>query len=93
VRGWSQCGAEAVAAWLWQQLLPRAVVEAEPLGRALDLAFQWLSVGEQAIKLGLVARVGGGLHPCEGGHLLIEVAEPGVQLVIVAGGTMERLQV
>src|SRR6476646_4653870 len=37
--------------------LPRAVVEAEWLGRALDLAFQRLSAGEQVEKLGRVARV------------------------------------
>jgi hypothetical protein len=68
-------------------------VEAEPLGGALGLAPQRLSGGEQAIQLGLVARVGGGLHPCEDRHLLIEVVEPGVQFLIVAGRTIERLQV
>jgi hypothetical protein len=82
-----------VAALVTAAAVRCGIVEAEPLGRALDLAFQRFGAGEQVEKLRLVARVGGGLHPCDRGHLLIEVVEPGVQLLIVSGRTIERLQV
>ena len=91
-RGSSRCGAEAVAPWVRQQ--PYRAQSWKPNRRAA----RWIlrSSGSELLN----RRQARPRRPrrrraasVQGRHLLIEVVEPCVQLLIVAGGTIERLQV